>query len=188
MNANINQIRKDYNNSISKIPEKKLKELYSSLYYEAYYTFFIEPDDEAHKKAINALERLTNENEPWKRFNAAKDAMIRVPIKILIELHNKNIAERKEIIADLLSGYLILLKSDNNLLISLIEYIDQSIDEKSALEFVREQMVKMKDETSKLLNHDLLLKLIEYYEAKGDLSDDEIEVIDLLKEIKAENE
>lgn len=185
MNVNLNQIRKEYNDSISKIPEEKLKELYSSLYYEAYYTFFIERDDEAHKKAINALERLSSENEPWKRFRASKDAIVRVPIQILIELYNKNLNESRELSADLLTGYFIFVKTEIDFLNLLIDYINQSSKDKNTLEFIKEQMVSMRDGTINLLKirPDLILKLIKYYENKENLSDEEKQGLNILKKL-----
>lgn len=184
--VNLNQIKKQYKDSVSEIPEKKLKELYDSLYYEAYYALFIEKDDEAHQKALNMIETLSKENEPWKVYRASVDASVWVPLQILSELHNKGLAERRELAANLFMLYFVFLESDTNFLNVLIDYIDEGKDEKDTLKFIREQLVKVKDATSNSLskNQDKINEVIEYYESKEVLSEVDLEGLERLKEIE----
>lgn len=188
MNTNLNQIKKEYKGTIREIPEKRLKELYDSLYYQAYYSLFIERNDEAYQKALNAIDTLNNETEPWKRFRAAYDAIVQVPLQTLMELHNRRVAENNKFKADLFTVYLTFLKSETELLNELIDYIDEGFDAKRSLEFIREQMVKVSDKTSELLEdrHEILDFTVDYYESKKGLSEAEIEGLELLIEIKEE--
>lgn len=186
MSISLKQIRKEYNNSISEIPDRKLKELYDSLYYEAYHSLFIEGDNETYQKALKAIDILTEGNTPWKVFRASQDAIINVPMQVLIELLDKADHECKNLKAMLFTIYLGFLKTDTSFLSVLINYINEGFDEKRSLEFIREQMVKVRDEELELLrkNHDLLNYTINHYESKKDLSHTDLQSLELLKDIK----
>lgn len=191
MKLTLNKIENDLNGSISEIPEEKLKELLTQLYYEAYHALFIDRNPEAEDKAINAINALQDNNDNWKVFRAASDAIVWVPLQILMELHNKKNAEIKDIAVMLSSvWYLTLLNNIdfNNLIIRHINECKPG-KEKDCLAWIKIQLEYVCNAEKRSLKRDddtfSINKVINYLEKQPDLPDYQIETLKLLKEGEA---
>jgi hypothetical protein len=191
MKLTLNQIENDLNGSIGEIPENKLKELLNQLYYQAYHALFIDRDSEAEDKAINAINALQDNNEDWKVFRAASDAMIWVPLQILMELHNKKNAEIKDSAVILSSVWYLTLLSNiefNNLLIDHINDCKPG-KEKDCLDWIKSQLEYVCEAEKSKIQRDQdsgsIQKVIDYLESKSELPDYQMETLKRLKEGEA---
>lgn len=186
MKTNLNQIRKEYNNSISEIPEERLKELLYNLLYQMDYQLFVEEDKEAHIKTHNTLMSLVSNIDQPKLFRAGKRAVIEAPVMVMMDLYNKNKRETRELINELFKMYLLFMGGENDLLNLFIEIIEEIEDGNQSLEFLKRQIVKVRDKTTDLLkiHKNDLDRTIQYYESKKDLSQFEMDGLEELKEIR----
>lgn len=182
----LNQIRMEYTNSLSEIPEKQLKELFNDLFYRAYHTYFIDDDKESFDKFNSTLDTLINETEPMKRYRAGREAPVKAPVKVLFELYNKNRDETRETMASYLSLIFLITIGDLEMNNAIIECIDNCTlgNERKCLENIRETMVKIKDVETALLkkHHEKQQGFIDYLENKSELAEHETEALKRMKE------
>lgn len=191
MKPTLNKIEKDLNGSIGEIPEYKLKELLNQLYYEAYHALFIDRNPEAEDKAINAINALQDNNDDWKVFRAATDAIVWVPLQILMELHNKKNAEIKDITVILSSVWYLTLLSNiefNNLLIKNIDDCKPE-KEKECLDWIKKQLEYVCEAEKSKVQRDQdsgsIQQVIDYLESKSELPDYQMETLKRLKKGEA---
>lgn len=191
MKLTLNQIENDFNGSIGEIPEDKLKELLNKLYYEAYHALFIDRNPEAEDKALNAINALQDNNDNWKVFRAASDAIVWVPLQILMELHNKKNAEIKDSVVILSSVWYLTLLNDiqfNNLLINHINDCRPG-KEKDCLDWIKKQLEYVCDVEKSKIKRDRdsgrIQELINFFESKSELPDYQMETLKRLKEGEA---
>lgn len=191
MKLTLNQIENDFNGSIGEIPEDKLKELLNELYYQAYHAVFIDKNLEAEDKALNAINALQDNNDNWKVFRAASDAIVWVPLQILMELHNKKNAEIKDSTVILSSVWYLTLLSNiefNNLLINHINDCKPG-KEKDCLDWIKKQLEYVCEAEKSKIQRDQesgsIQKLIKYFESKSELPDYQMETLKRLKEGEA---
>jgi hypothetical protein len=146
-NITLNKIKKDYKGVISEIPEDKLKELFDALYYKLYYSTFIKEDSKVFDESVELLDTLRRNNDPAKVFRAFSEAMICVPLKGSLELHNKLNAEIHERTAVLYAMYYIGLLIDLELFNNFIKCIDccKVGDERGVLDSIRSDIVRIVD-------------------------------------------
>lgn len=191
MKLTLNKIENDLNGSISEIPEEKLKELLTQLYYEAYHALFIDRNAEAEDKAINAINALQDNNDNWKVFRAASDAIVWVPLQILMELHNKKNAEIKDMAVMLSSVWYLTLLNNIDFNKLLIRHIDDCKpgEEKDCLAWIKNQLEYVCNAEKRIVRRDednfSINKVINYLEKQSNLPDYQIETLKLLKEGEA---
>jgi hypothetical protein len=191
MKLTLNQIENDFNGSIGEIPEDKLKELLNELYYQAYHAVFIDKNLEAEDKALNAINALQDNNDDWKVFRAASDAIVWVPLQILMELDNKKNAEIKDSTVILSSVWYLTLLSNiefNNLLINHITDCEPG-KEKDCLDWIKSQLEYVCEAEKSKIQRDQdsgsIQKVIDYLESKSELPDYQMETLKRLKEGEA---
>lgn len=191
MKLTLNQIENDFNGSIGEIPEDRLKELLNELYYQAYHAVFIDKNLEAEDKALNAINALQDNNDDWKVFRAASDAIVWVPLQILMELHNKKNAEIKDSTVILSSVWYLTLLSNiefNNLLINHITDCKPG-KEKDCLDWIKSQLEYVCEAEKSKVQRDQdsgsIQKVIDYLESKSELPDYQMETLKRLKEGEA---
>ncbi len=187
MSVNLNKIRKDFNGAVSEIPEDRLKVLFYKLYYELFHHLYITGDNEAFQKALKMINTLIKESEAWKRFQAAKGAILETPHVIINELLENQYNESKNIVADLYSIYIVILATDMDFSRLIIEYIDicKEGDEKRCLEVVKKNLQEFMKGTGEILriNSEMIEELIKHLEDKKQLSEHETETLTKLKEL-----
>lgn len=185
--VSLNQLKKDYNNSLGEIPEERLKEIFHQLYYQAYHAIFIERDPKAEEKALKIILDIQKNNNDWKVFRASSDAIIKVPLQILMELHNQKNAEIKDL-ASLFRSYLYISSISvielNNMLINKIDNCKPG-EEKECLNWIKTQLKHVCDEEKSRIEEDYdsgnIQKVIDYLESKPEILGDEKVTLKLLK-------
>lgn len=162
-NITLNKIKKDYKGVISEIPEDKLKELFDALYYKLYYSTFIECDSKVFDESVELLDTLRRNNDPTKVFRAFSKAMVCVPLKGSLELHNKLSAEIHQRTAVLYAMYYIDLLIDLELFNNFIRCIDccNVGDERRVLDSIKLDMVRIVDIMEGIILDDKSLRNIE---------------------------
>jgi len=192
--VSLNQLKKEYNSSLTEIPDERLKELFHQLYYQAYHAVFIDKDKELEEKALNTIDTLQTNNESWKVFRAAYNAIVWVPLQILMELHNKKNLEIKDIQIRWFFTWFMLLADDLEFNNSLIECIDncKQGNERKCLNSIRKSLIKLRDTEMTLLKKDhnsgMPCDIIKHLESKKELSESETIALERIKEVDINGE
>ena len=182
-----NKLQKEYIDTIKDIPEPRLKELFHSLFYDIHYNLYIKKDSEAFKKKLTVLETLINETEEWKRHRASVEAVVETPHLIIEELQK----EHRKMEITLLSAYLVGLIIDKEFLENEINYINDCDEgnEKECLEKIKNDLQTISIKTDKILksnpNKNISKTIINYFEKKDNIPEEEAYLIKMLK--KQEN-